>query len=152
MPMNSATRVSRLPAIRSSIAKPPQNRPKRPKINAAMAGARNGTDPSGHLLHHEADQEGDGDERQEEADAVLRAGRRVGEHARRVVLAEEHQHPRPRQQPQHAQAPQPPRAAARLRHRELIAGTVEILMGDRCGTAQASRNNWTATTASISTT
>ncbi len=59
--------------------------------------------PHRHLLHHVGHDEGEQDERDEEADPVGGAGRRVGDHAGAVILAQHDQNARADQQPEQPQ-------------------------------------------------
>ena len=92
-----------------------------------MAAMRRHAEPHRHFLHHERHQEGEQDERNEEADPIGRAGGGVGDHAGAVVLAHHDQHARTGQQPEQ---PQRTLGGAGLEHLQTIARAQDVLVGD----------------------
>ena len=99
----------------------------------AIATMGDRADPHAHLLAHDRHPEADHDERKEEPEAVRGAARRVGDHARPVVLAQHREDPRTDQQPQ--QVPAPP-ILARVVDPEAVPRPQQILVGQPGGEAR----------------
>ena len=62
-----------------------------------MSAMRNCAEAHRHFLNNETDRESEDDERNEKADAEARAGRGIGKHTRRVILAKKNEDPGPNQ-------------------------------------------------------
>ena len=108
------------------------------KDEFGMAAMRRRAEPHRHFLNHERHQESEQDEGGEKADAIGRAGGRVGDHARAVVLAEHDQHARPRQQPEQ---PQRSLCRAALQHFQTVLRPQDILVSEaRLGAARDARS------------
>ena len=93
--MNSVTSVSQSTSSRSSSENQPQNGPKPSKIASAWPRLVTAPEPHRHFLdvigHRPED-----DEKPDQLNLVLRAGRRVGGDAAGVVVGDHHDDARPR--------------------------------------------------------
>ena len=99
MAMNSVMRVRKFPMAEVDHRKPSPEGTEALKDQLGVSAMGGGAQAHCHLLHNDRHAKREGDEWDEEADAKLGAGRRVGEHAGPVILSQHDQNTGTDQQP-----------------------------------------------------